>query len=207
MRLNTDITSTAAAVHEWVKNIPPGTIFFLQDIQVEGSDAAIRKIAAQLVKEKVIMRIAKGIYVYPKKDPLLGTLKPSLEDVANAIARRDNIRLQPTSALALNKLGLSTQIPMKQVYYTDGTQRIIAIGKGTIMFKQRSPRRVAQKSYLVALVIAAIEELRMDGLTVEIKEKLKDTLAQEEKKAIQEDVLTAPAWVRTIIKELIKEHK
>ena len=207
MRLNTDITSTAAAVHEWVKNIPPGTIFFLQDIQVEGSDAAIRKIAAQLVKEKVIMRIAKGIYVYPKKDPLLGTLKPSLEDVANAIARRDNIRLQPTSALALNKLGLSTQIPMKQVYYTDGTQRIIAIGKGSIMFKQRSPRRVAQKSYLVALVIAAIEELGMDGLTVEIKEKLKDTLAQVEKKAIQEDVLTAPTWVRTIIKELIKEHK
>jgi len=47
----------------------------------------------------------------------------------------------------------------------------------------------------------------MDGLTVEIKEKLKDTLAQVEKKAIQGDVLTAPAWVRTIIKELIKEHK
>lgn len=207
MRLNTDINSTAAAVHEWVKSIPQGTIFFLQDIQVEGSDAAIRKIAVQLVKEKVIMRIAKGIYVYPKKDPLLGTLKPSLEEVANAIARRDNIRLQPTSALALNKLGLSTQIPMKQVYYTDGTQRIITIGKGSIIFKQRSPRRVAQKNYLVALVIAAIEELGMDGLTVEIKEKLKNTLAQVENKAIQEDVLTAPVWLRTIIKELIKERK
>lgn len=207
MRLNTDITSNAAAVHEWVKSIPPGTIFFLQDIQVEGSDAAIRKITAQLVKEKVIIRMAKGIYVYPKKDPLLGTLKPSLEDIANAIARRDKLRLQPTSALALNKLGLSTQIPMKQVYFIDGTQRTIAIGKGTIMFKQRSPRRVAQKSYLVALVIAAIEELGIDGLTKEIKEKLKKTLAQEEKKTILEDALTAPVWVRTIIKDLVKEHK
>jgi len=204
MRLNTDIFSTAAAVDLWVKNLPRGTIFFLQDIKVEGSDAAIRKIASQLVKEKVILRLAKGIYIYPREDSLLGTLKPSLEEVANAIARRDNIRLQPTSALALNKLGISTQIPMKQVYYTDGTQRSITIGKGTIVFKQRSPRRVAQKSYIVALVIAAIEELEIDGLTIEIKQKLKETLAKEEMKIIQEDSLTAPVWVRTIIKELIK---
>jgi hypothetical protein len=204
MRLNTDIFSTAAAVDLWVKNLPRGTIFFMQDIKVEGSDAAIRKIASQLVKEKVILRLAKGIYIYPKEDSLLGTLKPSLEEVANAIARRDNIRLQPTSALALNKLGISTQIPMKQVYYTDGTQRSITIGKGTIIFKQRSPRRVAQKSYIVALIIAAIEELGIDGLTIEIKQKLKETLAKEEMKIIQEDSLTAPVWVRTIIKELIK---
>jgi hypothetical protein len=204
MRLNTDIFSTAAAVDLWVKNLPRGTIFFLQDIKVEGSDAAIRKIASQLVKEKVILRLAKGIYIYPREDSLLGTLKPSLEEVANAIARRDNIRLQPTSALALNKLGISTQIPMKQVYYTDGTQRSITIGKGTIIFKQRSPRRVAQKSYIVALIIAAIEELGIDGLTIEIKQKLKETLAKEEMKIIQEDSLTAPVWVRTIIKELIK---
>lgn len=204
MRLNTDIFSTAAAVDLWVKNLPRGTIFFLQDIKVEGSDAAIRKIASQLVKEKVILRLAKGIYIYPREDSLLGTLKPSLEEVANAIARRDNIRLQPTSALAFNKLGISTQIPMKQVYYTDGTQRSITIGKGTIVFKQRSPRRVAQKSYIVALIIAAIEELGIDGLTIEIKQKLKETLAKEEMKIIQEDSLTAPVWVRTIIKELIK---
>ena len=207
MRLNTDITSTAAAVHEWVSSIPPGTIFFLQDITVRGSDGAMRKAIGQLVKEKVITRIAKGIYVYPKKDPLLGILKPSLEEVAAAIARRDNIRLQPTSALALNKLGLSTQIPMKQVYYTDGTQRVIAIGKGTITFKQRSPRKVAQKSYLVALVIAALEELGAGGVTDEIKKKLKNTLAVEDKNTILEDALTAPAWIRNIIKELIKDHK
>ncbi len=207
MRLNTNIASTAAAVHEWIECTSPGTIFFLQDISVDGSEAAIRKIVSKLVKEKVIIRIAKGIYIYPKKDPLLGTLKPSLEEVANAIARRDKIRLQPTSALALNKLGLSTQVPMKQLYYTDGTQRVIAIGKGTITFKQRSPKKVAQKSYLVALVIAALEELGVDGLTVEIKEKLKNTLAQEDKKVILEDALTAPAWVRKIINELMKEHK
>jgi len=203
MRLNTNIRSIAVDVHKWVKKQRPGSIFFLQDIPVAGSDVAIRKIVAQLVKEKEIIRLANGIYVYPKKDPLLGILKPALEEVAIAIARRDNIRLQPAGAFALNKLGLSTQVPMKQVYYTDGTARNIKIGNGSILLVKKSPKRVAQSNYISALVIAALAELGQEQVTQAVKEKIRTAIENEKKEVIMKDALTAPLWIRNIIKELI----
>ena len=203
MRLNSDINSVAANVHEWVKNLEPGTIFFLQDIAVTGSYPAIKQIVSKLVKEKEIKRLATGIYLYPKKDKLLGELMPSMEEIAKAIAKRDKIQLQPTGALALNKLGLSTQVPMKHVYYTNGTSRQIKIGKGSIVFKQRSPKRVAQKSTIAALVIAAMEELGPKEINDQIKIKIKNAMNKESKIVLEEDVLTAPIWIRNILKEIL----
>ena len=207
MRLNTDIPSVAAEVQRWIYNLPPGSIFFPQDITVRGSDEALRKALSQLVKETKILRVANGIYVYPKKDKLLGTLKPSLEDVAKAIARRDKVQLQPNGALALNKLGISTQVPMNHVYYIDGTPRRVAIGKNSILFKKRSPRKVAQENYMMALIIAALEELGPDGVTSDVKAKLRTAIQDIEAEDIKKDSLTAPAWIRDILKELTNTPK
>lgn len=205
MRLNSDIDSVAANVHAWIKAQKPGTIFFLQDVPVKGSYAAIRQIVLTLVKEKEIKRLAQGIYVYPKKDHLLGELMPTMDDIAKAIARRDKIQLQPTGALALNRLGLSTQVPLKHVYYTEGTPRTINVGRGAIVFKKRSSRRVAQKSTIGSLVIAAMEELGPAGITEEIKGRLKALMSKESKVILIEDSLTAPIWIRDIIKTILSE--
>jgi len=205
MRLNSDIKSITADIYQWVKTQPMGRIFFTKDIPVEGSEEAIRKAISKLVKEQEIIRLANGIYLFPKKDPLLGILKPSLEDIALAIAKRDNAQIQPSGALALNKLGLSTQIPMKQVYYTNGSARKVTIGKGAITFIKKSPKRVAQKNYISALVIAALEELGADQIDLEVRKKLRDLISNEEtQKAIREDISTAPGWIRKIIKDILK---
>lgn len=37
---------------------------------------------------------------------------PSIEQIAEMIARRDKARIVPTGIYALNKLGISTQVPM-----------------------------------------------------------------------------------------------
>ena len=72
-----------------------------------------------------IIRIARGIYCKPKVDTEFGfgILYPSVDEVAQAIAQRDKCRIVPTGDAALNKLGLSTQVPMNAAYYTDGTPR------------------------------------------------------------------------------------
>jgi hypothetical protein len=205
MRLNSDIKSITADIHHWVRKQPMGKIFFAKDIPVEGSEAAIRKAISKLVKEQEIIRLSNGIYLFPKRDPLLGILKPSLEEIALAIADRDNAQIQPSGGLALNKLGLSTQVPMKQVYYTNGSARNVTIGKGIITFIKKSPKRVAQKNYISALVIAALEELGADQIDFEVKKKLRDLILNEEtQKAIREDISTAPAWIRNIIKDLLQ---
>nr|WP_232279338.1 DUF6088 family protein [Myroides odoratimimus] len=47
----------------------------------------------------------------PKQDSLLGTIYPSIEEIANEIAKRDKVPIAPTSVLALYLLGLTTQTP------------------------------------------------------------------------------------------------
>ncbi len=87
-----------------------------------------------------IHRVAQGIYARLAEDSILGPLKPSTEEIAEAISRRDKARIIPTGSLALNALGLSTQIPINVVYYTDGSARKIEIGNRTVKFKKTAPK-------------------------------------------------------------------
>lgn len=205
MRLNSDISSTAADVEKWVRHLEPGTIFFLADINVKGTYEAIKRAVHTLLKEQMIQRIASGIYLLPKKSKLLGSLLPSIDDIVEAIARRDNLKIQPSGAVALNKLGLSTQIPLKHVYYTDGAARQIKVGRNTIVFKTKSPKRVSQQTQIGALLIAALEELGPDGLNDEIINKLFKATESIPPEEIAKDAKTAPLWMQGIFKQLIHQ--
>ena len=84
----------------------------------------------------MLVRISQGIYLYPMRNRF-GILKPSIDDIAVAIAQKDKARIIPSGLTALNKLGLSTQVTMNDaVYLTDATAREIKIGNRTIVFKQ-----------------------------------------------------------------------
>ena len=73
--------------------------------------------------------MARGIYCYPKIDTELGlgVIYPSFDDIAQAIAKRDKAKIVPAGAYAVNKLGLSTQVPMNAVFLTSGESRKIEI--------------------------------------------------------------------------------
>lgn len=62
----------------------------------------------------------------------------SIEEVARIIEERDKITLIPSGTYVLNKLGLSTQIPMNVVYITNGSSRTIKLGKGRGIQLKRS---------------------------------------------------------------------
>src|SRR5699024_2807330 len=103
-------------------------------------------------------RIAQGIYLKPKRDPLLGILYPSVEEIAEKIAKRDKARIAPTGVMALYLLGLTTQIPLKIAYLTDGSQRQIKIGNHNILYKQSSSRNFAIKLEPLHLFVHACRE-------------------------------------------------
>jgi hypothetical protein len=92
----------------------PGTFLDL------GSRQAVDLTLHRLVEKKILRRIARGLYEYPREHPELGTLSPDIQAVAKALAGKDRIRLQPAGAYATNLLGLSEQVPAKAVFLTDG---------------------------------------------------------------------------------------
>ncbi|MDZ7772201.1 MAG: DUF6088 family protein [Balneolaceae bacterium] len=109
------MSSIKDQIHEKLKSSGKGTIFFPDDIMELGSNEAIRQALVRLEKDGVLERLAHGIYLYPEKDPQLGTLHPSIDRIARAIANRDKAKILPAGTLALNKLGLTSQVPMNAV--------------------------------------------------------------------------------------------
>lgn len=117
-----------------------------------------------LQKKERFYRIAGGIYCYPRKLNLMlerGIAMSSLDEIAKAVAKRDNMRIAPTGDHALNWLGVSTQVPCNAVYWTDGTARRINVGKGRgILFKHStSMDNFVYRSELMQLIVLAIREI------------------------------------------------
>ncbi len=189
-----------------ISNFKRGKIFFPTDFQSLGSSMAVRQALSRLEDKKVLIRLAHGIYLYPKSHSVLGVLLPTVEDVAVAISKRDKARIIPTGVYALNKLGLSTQVPMKAVYLTDGSPRLLKIGKRTIKFKVATPKILSVKNELDLLVIQAMKEIGEKAIKPEEKEKLRGALAKVSTSDLKHDLKLAPSWIAAFMKESLKER-
>lgn len=194
-----------AKIAEILQDTPKGSVLFVDDFLDFGSPDTIKKALYRLTNEKnLLIRLAHGIYLYPKTDKELGTLYPSTEEIAKAIARRDKARIIPTGVYALNRLGLSTQVPMKIVYLTDGATRSIKIGKRTISFKRTSPRNLMTTGEISTLAIQALKEIGQENVDEQILKQLKVVLKKETQENILHDAKLAPAWINKILKESLK---
>ena len=111
------------------------TLYMVRDFADLNNDRLVTRALSRLEKEGMLVRISQGIYLYPMRNRF-GILKPSIDDIAVAIAQKDKARIIPSGLTALNKLGLSTQVTMNAVYLTDATAREIKIGNRTIVLKQ-----------------------------------------------------------------------
>ena len=177
-----------------------GTLFFPETFAMSGTSDAVRSALVRLCENKILERIAQGIYYYPKIDTKWGSgaIPPSIEEIARAIAKRDKVRIAPTGAYAVYQLGLSTQIPANVVFVTDGSPRRVAVGKGKgILFKHSSEMRIfAFKSQLMALIAAAMREIGEEKITEEQLSIIKKRLAEVEKEHFDADIQLVPIWVR-----------
>ncbi|GHV68854.1 hypothetical protein FACS1894199_16730 [Bacteroidia bacterium] len=142
-----------------------GNLFFPDDFAQLGTPVAIRLALSKLTKSGLLKRIAHGVYYSTAKDVKIGNSvfspMPSVDDIAQAIAKRDKARIVPTASHALNLLGLSTQVPANVVYITDGAPRRISVGKGRgILFQHTSElKKLAYKSKLLMLIVSALREI------------------------------------------------
>lgn len=187
-----------------IKKRGRGTIFFAQDMVQYGQRLSVLKALERMASSGTIIRVARGIYGYPKIDKALGlgVIFPSLDEIAQAVARRDKARIAPTGVYALNVLGLSTQVQMNVIYLTDGTARRLKVGNGKgILFKHTAPRYLAFRNKTAMYLTYALKELGPDGVTAEHKERIKELLKSEDKDKVLADAALIPSWIMNIITE------
>jgi len=190
-------------IEKSIKSKQRGVLLFADDFIEYGSSEAIRQALVRLVNKEVIKRVTQGIYVRPIISEYLGEVLPTAEQVAQGIAKRDKIKIVPTGTYALNKLGLSTQIPLKLVYLTDGAPREIQIGKRTIKLKRTTQKNLLAKGKISRLVIQALREVGQKGVTEELENKIIELLKKEERKELAYDIKLASVWIRKIMQKAL----
>ena len=163
---------------------------------------AIGVYLTRLERKGLIRRLARGLYDYPRHHEKLGVLAPSIDAIAQALAGRDAIRLQPSGGYAANLLGLSEQVPMRVVFLTDGPGRSVQLGKQQIVLKHTTPRNMATAGRISGLVIQALRHLGKDHVDGSIVNKLRRKLGNKEKQQLLKDVQYAPDWIATIFRKI-----
>ena len=194
--------SIHSQLEDKILSLKKGAIVFVSDFAEFGTAENVKKVLLRLEKKQLLVRLAHGIYLYPKIDKELGILYPSTESIAEAIAKRDKIRIIPTGIYALQQLGISTQIPMNVIYLTDGAPRKIKVGKRTITFKKTAPKNLAIKNKVLSNIVQGLKELGKENITDEIRQKINQALQKVPVEILKEEILNAPVWVRNEVLSL-----
>ena len=167
-----------------------------------GNRTAIDQALGRLAKSGAIRRLARGLYDYPQKHPTLGDLPANYERIAQALAGRDNLKIQPSGAYAANLLGLTEQVPARIVFLTDGPNRTVQINKQLIVLKRTTPKNMATAGRVSGLVIQALRHLGQGHVEGDIVGMLKKRLSHDDKYQLMNDIRYAPAWIGNIFRQL-----
>lgn len=167
-----------------------------------GTRTSVGNALSELTEAETIRRLARGLYDYPKKHPKLGLLSPDPDAIARAISEKDDSRLQPSGAYAVNLLGLSQQVPAKIVYLTDGAEKSVEVGNQRIQLKRTTPKNMATTGRPSGLVIQAFRYLGKDGVTATHLETLKRILPETDRERLWKDRVHAPAWMHSLFEKL-----
>ncbi len=196
--------STEIQILNRIKKAGRGVLFFTESFIAYGNTETVKKALQRLTNAGELERVAAGMYVRPATDSIIGKVTPGIEDIAKAIAKRDKARIVPTGIYALNRLGLSTQVPMNVIYLTDGAARKIKIGNRTVTFKKATPKNVAAVGEISGLAIQALRTIGKDKVTEDEIKKIQELLKKEKPTRLEHDMRLAPAWIREIMKPVLK---
>jgi hypothetical protein len=184
-----------------------GELIFPTDFRGKGTEDAIKKALSRLAQKGVLKRLSHGIYYIPKIDPVLGELRPGADDVVKMLAKKEKIRVRPAGAYALHRLGLTTQVPTKLVYVTDGHPRLFKLGKLQIKFKATTPKKLSTTGKISSLLIQALEEVGPENVNASMESKIQELLKNEDPKKLKHDLALAPAKINDYIVKLLKKQE
>lgn len=196
--------TTDDQILEKVKRYTRGSGFFVDDFLSIANAKTIAKALERLVIAGKLYRVATGLYVRPVEDDVIGIVLPGIDVIAAAIAKRDKARIMPTGSYALYKLGLTTQVPLNIVYYTDASPRRIRVGQQTITFKKTSARNLAAIGETSRLAIQALRTIGKDKVTKEEIGIIREKLRKEKPYHLQHDIKLAPEWIRQLLRPLLQ---
>ncbi len=190
-----------------IEKMPSGSVFSPKDFLDIASRGTVDMTLASLLKEGRIRRIRRGLYDLPRNNPMLGgELSPDIDEVARAFARNHRWKIVPDKAWAANVLGISTQVPAKIIYLSDGPSKKLEIGRRTVFFKHARPSVLAGLDSKAGLVVQAIRDIGNEHIGPAEIRKLRSQLSPAERGKLVKETRYSTAWISEIARQIAGEE-
>jgi hypothetical protein len=121
--------------------LPEGGVFSPKEFLHLGNRAAVDQTFTRLVKEKKLVRVGRGLYTLPLQGRF-GTRPPSPERLLAALAGKTGETMVSHGAAAANRLGLTTQVPICEIFLTSGRSRTLRFGSRVLKIKHAPPMQL-----------------------------------------------------------------
>lgn len=116
------------------RSLQEGGILSPREFLHLGSRSAVDQAFSRLARAGRLLRVARGIYAVPISSRF-GSRTPSPEKVIRALAEQSGEIVVPHGASAANILGLTQQVPIREVYLTSGRTRKLKLGRSEVLVK------------------------------------------------------------------------
>ncbi len=191
---------------ERIERLGSGKAFMAKDFLDIASRGTIDMALSSLVREGAIRRVRRGLYDSPKVNPSIGgTLSPDIDESARALARRHRWKIVPEGTWAANLLGLSTQVPAKIVYLSDGPSKTIPLGRRTIYFKHARPQALAGEEGKSALVVQALRHIGKEEVDRSVILRLRSILSDAERRRLVKATRFGVDWIYDIANKIAEK--
>ncbi len=186
-----------------IEQAEPGTVFLTKDFTDLANQATIRKYLGRQVEQGKIVRVMNGVYEKPRFSRLLNRyILASPASVAAALARQYHWTIAPSGNMALNQLGLSTQVPAACCFISDGPYREFQCNNTKITFLHRTNKNISNKSLLTIMVIEAFRTLGKERVSDKTLITLKSRLNEEDKRTLLQEACGTYEWIYQEIRKV-----
>ena len=183
-----------------------GWAFSQADFADLGSRSAIDSALSRRQKLDLIRRVIRGIYDYPRHSEILQkNVSPDIDQVAHALARKFSWRIQPDGATAQNLLGLSTQVPARVVYLSDGPDRSYNVENTSLAFERRALKEAGFKLRESKLLVQALKSFGEERIDSKLISQMRKQFSPAMRQKILLDTKTATGWVYAAIQQFAEE--
>lgn len=194
-------------IRERVSRLRDGELVVMLDFADIAPNNTVNRVVSRLVDEKLLRPIVRGVYQKPQMNAFLGEpVEPTGDVLAQAIARKNGWTICPNGDTALNLLGLSTQVPAKWCFLSNGPYKTYKFSGGELRFTHTANRMLDNLSKDTVLLVQALRALGEPHTDDETLMRLARVIPAERMAHIEAEARNVPDWIRSKIAKL-KEMK
>lgn len=200
---NPIMSRLAEAILSEAQALPEGRVLSAKEFLHLASRAAVDQALARLTRDGRLMRIGRGAYAAPIASRF-GVRPPSTKSVVAAIESVGGEVVVPSGATEANALGLTTQVPTREVFLTSGRARALQLGNRAVELKHAARWQLVLGKRPAGMAIRALSWLGPEQAPQALR-ILRKKLPDSEWAAMRSARAVLPSWMARAVSEA-SEH-